>query len=103
MRDKLSKAMPDHFDNGNDGGQTYTTHSTKSTARMQQGEDQYGFELYEEQGKLHRDNKDDRHKKCRPNYEFWGAPVLLLLKAPKTAAAGTFVDAGSLEGSRWAL
>ena len=29
------------------------------------------------------------------NYEFWGASVLLLLAAPKTAAAGTFVDTGS--------
>ena len=40
MRDKLSKAMLDHFDNGNDGGQSYMTHSTTSTANMQKGEDQ---------------------------------------------------------------
>ncbi|CAE7654681.1 nfnB, partial [Symbiodinium sp. CCMP2456] len=95
-RDKLSKAMLDHFDAGNDGGQTYKKYSAQNTSRMQKGKDQYGFELYEERHKLERDDKDDgRRKKYRPNYEFWGAPVLLLLKAPKTAAAGTFVDIGS--------
>ncbi|OLP84852.1 hypothetical protein AK812_SmicGene34232 [Symbiodinium microadriaticum] len=94
-RDKLSKAMLDHFDAGNDGGQTYKKYSAQNTARMQKGKDQYGFELYEERHKLERDDKDGRRKKYRPNYEFWGAPVLLLLKAPKAAAAGTFVDIGS--------
>ncbi|CAE7238449.1 nfnB [Symbiodinium sp. CCMP2592] len=94
-RDKLSKAMLDHFDAGNDGGQTYKKYSTQNTSRMQKGKDQYGYELYEERHKLERDDKDGRRKKYRPNYEFWGAPVLLLLKAPKAAAAGTFVDIGS--------
>mmetsp|Transcript_13076 Transcript_13076/g.28793 ORF Transcript_13076/g.28793 Transcript_13076/m.28793 type:complete len:510 (-) Transcript_13076:134-1663(-) len=94
-RDKLSKAMLDYFDAGNNGGQSYKKYSTQNTARMQKGKDQYGFELYEQRHGLQRDDADGRRQKYRPNYEFWGAPVLLLLNLPKSSVAGTFVDVGS--------
>mmetsp|Transcript_68756 Transcript_68756/g.128273 ORF Transcript_68756/g.128273 Transcript_68756/m.128273 type:complete len:543 (+) Transcript_68756:87-1715(+) len=94
-RDKLSKAMLAHFDAGNDGTQTYKKYSAHNTAQMQKGKDIYGAELYEVRYGLQRDDKDGRRLKYRPNYEFWGAPVLLLLNLPKCAVAGTFVDVGS--------
>eukprot|EP00434_Breviolum_minutum_P003582 symbB.v1.2.003152.t1/scaffold177.1/size287523/17 len=94
-RDKLSKAMLDYFDAGNNGGQSYKKYSTQNTARMQKGKDQYGFELYEQRHGLQRDDAEGRRQKYRPNYEFWGAPVLLLLNIPKSSVAGTFVDVGS--------
>eukprot|EP00435_Cladocopium_sp_Y103_P057168 s384_g19.t1 len=100
-RDKLSMAMLDYFDAGNNGGQSYKKYSTQNTARMQKGKDQYGFELYEQRHGLQRDDAEGRRQKYRPNYEppsslgFWGAPVLLLLNLPKSSVAGTFVDVGS--------
>jgi len=94
-RDKLSKRMLEHFDAGNDGKQTYKKYSAENTAQMQKGKDIYGYELYEVKHGLDRDDKVGRRAKYRPNYEFWGGPVLLLLTVPKNAVAGTFVDIGS--------
>eukprot|EP00403_Amphidinium_massartii_P007018 CAMPEP_0178373786 /NCGR_PEP_ID=MMETSP0689_2-20121128/2041_1 /TAXON_ID=160604 /ORGANISM="Amphidinium massartii, Strain CS-259" /LENGTH=534 /DNA_ID=CAMNT_0019993737 /DNA_START=12 /DNA_END=1613 /DNA_ORIENTATION=- len=94
-RDKLSKAMLEHFDAGNDGKQTYKKYSAQNTAQMQKGKDTYGFELYEQRHGLERGDTAGRRLKYRPNYEFWGAPVLLLLNVPKCAVAGTFIDIGS--------
>jgi len=94
-RDKLSKAMLEHFDAGNDGKQTYKKYSQQNTERMQKGKDMYGTELYEQRHGLERGDTAGRRLKYRPNYEFWGAPVLLLLNLPKSACAGTFVDVGS--------
>eukprot|EP00929_Paragymnodinium_shiwhaense_P036990 TRINITY_DN19783_c0_g1_i4.p1 TRINITY_DN19783_c0_g1~~TRINITY_DN19783_c0_g1_i4.p1 ORF type:complete len:541 (-),score=70.35 TRINITY_DN19783_c0_g1_i4:194-1816(-) len=94
-RDKLSEAMLEHFDAGNDGKQTYKKYSKHNPPRMQKGKDTYGFELYEQRHGLERDNSAGRRLKYRPNYEFWGAPVLLLLNVPKSAVQGTFIDIGS--------
>mmetsp|Transcript_10427 Transcript_10427/g.23590 ORF Transcript_10427/g.23590 Transcript_10427/m.23590 type:complete len:539 (-) Transcript_10427:55-1671(-) len=94
-RDRLSNAMLEYFDAGNDGKQTYKKYSAHNTAQMQKGKDTYGTELYEIRHGLQRDDKDGRRLKYRPNYEFWGAPLLLLLNLPKCAVAGTFVDVGS--------
>ncbi|CAJ1380030.1 unnamed protein product [Effrenium voratum] len=94
-RDRLSEAMLAHFDAGNDGGQSYKKYSTQNTERMQRGKDTYGEELYERLHGLNRDDKDGRRRVYRRNYEFWGAPILLLLRLPKAAVAGTFVDVGS--------
>eukprot|EP00930_Biecheleria_cincta_P033599 TRINITY_DN23287_c0_g1_i1.p1 TRINITY_DN23287_c0_g1~~TRINITY_DN23287_c0_g1_i1.p1 ORF type:complete len:551 (+),score=69.97 TRINITY_DN23287_c0_g1_i1:51-1655(+) len=94
-RDKLSKRMLEEFDSGKDGGQTYKKYSAENTPQMQKGKDTYGYELYEQKHGLARDDKVGRRQKYRPNYEFWGAPVLLLLRLPKNAVAGTFIDAGS--------
>lgn len=95
MRDELSRVMLEKFDGGKDGGQTYKKYSANNTARMQKGKDMYGFELYEQLHGLDRDDKVGRRLKYRPNYEFWGGPVLLLLKVPTNAVGGTFVDIGS--------
>lgn len=94
-RDRLSEAMLAYFDAGNNGAQTYKKYSTQNTERMQKGKDMYGFELYEQRHGLQRDDAEGRRAKYRPNYQFWGAPVLLLLNAPKTSSAGTFIDVGS--------
>lgn len=94
-RDKLSQRMLEAFEGGKDGTQTYKKYSANNTPLMQKGKDTYGFELYEQKHGLSRDDKEGRRKKYRPNYEFWGAPVLLLLNLPKNAVAGTFVDVGS--------
>lgn len=94
-RDKLSTRMLEEFDAGKDGSQTYKKYSASNTARMQKGKDTYGFELYEQKHGLSRDDKLGRREKYRFNYEFWGAPVLLLLKVPVNAVAGTFIDIGS--------
>jgi len=94
-RDRLSRRMLEAFDRGQDGSQTYKKYSAKNTSRMQKGKDTYGFELYEQMHGLARDDKDGRRQKYRRNYEFWGAPVLLLLNLPASAVAGTFIDIGS--------
>lgn len=94
-RDKLSKQMLEDFDGGKDGKQSYKKYSTNPTAQMKKGSDTYGLELYEQRHGLERGDKEGRRLKYRPNYEFWGAPVLLLLNLPKNAVAGTFIDIGS--------
>mmetsp|Transcript_102021 Transcript_102021/g.288038 ORF Transcript_102021/g.288038 Transcript_102021/m.288038 type:complete len:547 (-) Transcript_102021:237-1877(-) len=94
-RDKLSNAMLEHFDAGNDGKQTYKKYSAHNTEQMQKGKDTYGYELYEKRHGLERGDTAGRRAKYRPNYEFWGAPVLLLLSLPKCAVAGTFIDVGA--------
>jgi len=94
-RDKLSKSMLEYFDGGNDGKHTYKKYSTKNTAQMQKGQDIYGYELYEVRYGLDRNDKVARRQKYRPNYEFWGGPVMLLLTIPKSAVLGTWVDIGS--------
>eukprot|EP00928_Gymnodinium_smaydae_P015989 TRINITY_DN15957_c0_g4_i1.p1 TRINITY_DN15957_c0_g4~~TRINITY_DN15957_c0_g4_i1.p1 ORF type:complete len:564 (+),score=116.55 TRINITY_DN15957_c0_g4_i1:85-1776(+) len=94
-RDRLSKRMLEEFDAGVDGKQTYKKYSANNTPLMQKGKDTYGFELYEKHHGLERDDKVGRRQKYRPNYEFWGAPVLLLLNLPTSAVAGTFIDVGS--------
>lgn len=94
-RDKLSKRMLENFDAGNDGKQTYKKYSGENTAQMQKGKDTYGFELYEQKHGLERGDAVGRRKKYRPNYEFWGGSVMLLINVPKNAVAGTFIDIGS--------
>eukprot|EP00927_Polykrikos_kofoidii_P031067 TRINITY_DN26726_c0_g1_i1.p1 TRINITY_DN26726_c0_g1~~TRINITY_DN26726_c0_g1_i1.p1 ORF type:complete len:565 (-),score=90.73 TRINITY_DN26726_c0_g1_i1:166-1860(-) len=94
-RDELSRRMLEDFDSGKDGSQTYKKYSAQNTAQMQKGKDTYGFELYEERHGLARDDKAGRRQKYRPNYEFWGAPVMLLLNLPHNAVAGTYIDVGS--------
>lgn len=94
-RDKLSRRMLEEFDAGRDGSQTYKKYSANNTAQMQKGKDIYGFELYEKKHGLDRDDKVGRRQKYRPNYEFWGAPVLLLLNLPVSSVAGTYIDVGS--------
>jgi len=94
-RDKLSQRMLEAFDEGRDGTQTYKKYSANNTPLMKKGKETYGFELYEQKHGLSRDDKDGRRQKYRPNYEFWGAPVLLLLNLPTNAVAGTFIDVGS--------
>lgn len=94
-RDTLSRRMLEAFDAGRSGGQTYKKYSSSNTARMQKGKDTYGFELYEQKHGLARDDTEGRRQKYRPNYEFWGAPVLLLLRLPINAVEGTYVDVGS--------
>jgi len=94
-RDRLSKRMLEYFDAGKDGSQTYKKYSASNTARMQKGKDTYGFELYEQKHGLARDDKVGRRQKYRFNYEFWGAPVLLLLTLPSNAVSGTYIDVGS--------
>jgi len=94
-RDKLSKQMLHDFDAGKDGGQTYKKYSATNTEQMQKGKDTYGYELYEEKHGLARDDKVGRRQKYRPNYEYWGGPVLMLLTLPQNAVAGTYLDVGS--------
>jgi hypothetical protein len=87
--------MLEAFEAGKDGAQTYKKYSANNTPLMKKGKETYGFELYEQKHGLSRDDKDGRRHKYRPNYEFWGAPVLLLLNLPTDAVAGTFIDVGS--------
>jgi len=87
--------MLEHFDAGNDGKQTYKKYSGENTAQMQKGKDTYGAELYEGKHGLERGDTVGRRTKYRPNYEFWGGPVMLLINVPKSAVAGTFIDIGS--------
>jgi len=94
-RDELSKRMLEQFDAGFNGGQTYKKYAAENTPQMQKGKDTYGQELYEKKHGLARDDVDGRRLKYRPNYEFWGAPLVLLLKLPKKAVSGTFIDIGS--------
>lgn len=94
-RDELSAKMLEDFDAGTDGSQTYKKYSAHNTARMQKGKDIYGKELYEDKHGLQRGDTVGRREKYRPNYTFWGAPVLLLLNVPKCAVSGTYVDIGS--------
>lgn len=94
-RDKLSKAMLEHFDAGNDGKHTYKKYSTENTAQMQKGKDTYGYELYEVRYGLERGDMVARRHKYRPNYEFWGGPVMLLLTIPKNTNMDAWVDIGS--------
>ena len=86
--------MLDHLAKGNGRRQACKKYSTQNTARMQKGKDQYGFEIYEERHKLDRDDKNGHHKKYRPKDNLWGILMLLPIQAPKTAAAGAFVDVG---------
>ena len=44
---------------------------------------------------LERGDKAGRRAKYRGNYEFWGAPVHLILCCPSDAVEGTFLDMGS--------
>jgi len=94
-RDALSARMLEEFDAGNDGKHQYQKGMKQPTERMKQATDTYGREFYEEHFGLDRADKAGRRLKYRPNYEFWGAPVLLLLSLPRNAVAGTFLDFGS--------
>jgi len=91
----LVKRMLENFDAGNDGKQTYKKYSAENTPQMQKGKDTYGKELYEGKHGLERGDAAGRRAKYRPNYEFWGGSVVLLLRVPKNTVAGGFIDIGS--------
>mmetsp|Transcript_54621 Transcript_54621/g.97092 ORF Transcript_54621/g.97092 Transcript_54621/m.97092 type:complete len:535 (-) Transcript_54621:1908-3512(-) len=100
-RDRLVEKMLQKFDAGDDGEAQYKNRPGDMIDRMQKACDNYGRQFYEEHFGVPRGDKAGRRGKYRPNYEFWGAPVHLILCAPYQQAVveavdGIFLDMGTL-------
>ena len=91
-RDRLVEKMLQKFDAGDDGEAQYKNRPGNMVDRMQKACDDYGRQFYEEHFGVSRGDKAGRREKYRPNYEFWGAPVHLILCAPYQQAVVEGVD-----------
>ena len=78
-RDRLCEKMLQKFDAGDDGKAQYENRPKDMVDRMEKAVNDYGRQFYEEHFGVPRGDKAGRREKYRPNYEFWGAPVRLLL------------------------
>ena len=94
-RDELSRLMLEEFDAGGDGKHEYEKGIKPNPGRLQKGTNMYAKELYTDFYGLDRSDKAGRRSKYRPNYEFAGAPVVLLLYLPKDANEGDFLTLGT--------
>ena len=89
-RDALVAGMLAKFDAGDDGSAAYANRPTVMTERMVAAGLRYGKEFYGGHFALARDDPAARRACYRGNYEFWGAPVHLIVCCPADAAAGTY-------------
>ena len=78
-RDALVHKMRAKFDAGDDGQGSYRNRPADMPPRMAAAVGRYGQEFYSGHFELDRGDKAGRRAAYRGNYEFWGAPVHLLL------------------------
>merc|ERR1719379_2703765 len=95
LRDQLSEKMLEEFDAGKDGKHDYQKGIKENPERLKRAIDTYAQEFYTGHFGLERSDKDGRRLKYRPNYAFWGAPVVVLLSLPTSAAHGDFLKLGA--------
>ncbi|ORX92878.1 Nitroreductase [Basidiobolus meristosporus CBS 931.73] len=96
-RDELSSVLLEVYDRQEDGVHRkpdYKNRPDQLSDRLKKEVDAYGKALYETHLGLDRGDLATRRLEYRPNYQFWNAPVHMILHLPPESAQGTFLDAG---------
>ena len=78
-RDALSEALLRAFDEGTPKKGDYQSCPIPLPESLKEGVDTYGRDFFEGHLKISREDKEARQRKYRHNYEFWGAPVHILV------------------------
>ncbi|EPZ33447.1 Nitroreductase-like domain-containing protein [Rozella allomycis CSF55] len=94
-RDNLSKSLLHAYDNNLPTSPGYKNRSNVLDSAQQAGIDASGKWWYTDIHGIPQEDKDKRRPIYRKNYEFYGAPIHVLLCVPEKSVEGTFLDAGA--------
>jgi len=97
QRNALSDALLKVYDEDNDAVHKKPDYANRPLAlppRLQAAVTAFGQGYYRDTLGIERTDPAARRAVYRRNYEFWGAPVHMILHGPEQAVAGTYLDFG---------
>eukprot|EP01135_Chromosphaera_perkinsii_P001980 Nk52_evm27s215 gene=Nk52_evmTU27s215 len=93
-RDEFSRKLLKVWDEGIPKKGEYANRPNPLPQYLKENIDNYGKECYTDKLGLERTDTEGRKAFYRSNYEFWGAPIQIVVCGPREASAGTFLDLG---------